>query len=144
MSWALSFSPKSGYLNVLARNVFGAPGPLLDIYGLPGMIFRGLGNLPVSNATFAEFAGVMQTAVLDRPVVDRTGLPGRYDFTLTWTADDSQFAQMGVRVPPPSGDPNAPPGLFTAIQEQLGLRLEPTTAPVGALIIDRVEKPSEN
>jgi uncharacterized protein (TIGR03435 family) len=112
--------------------------------GLPGMIFRGLGNLPVSNATFAEFANVMQTAVLDRPVVDRTGLPGRYDFTLTWTADDSQFAQMGVRVPPPSGDPNAPPGLFTAIQEQLGLRLESTNAPVEALIIDRVEKPSDN
>jgi uncharacterized protein (TIGR03435 family) len=112
--------------------------------GLPGMIFRGLGNLPVSNATFSEFANVMQTAVLDRPVVDRTGLPGRYDFTLTWTADDSQFAQRGVRVPPPSGDANAPPGLFTAIQEQLGLRLEPTNAPVDALIIDRVEKPSEN
>jgi len=112
--------------------------------GLPGMIFRGLGNLPVSNATFAEFAGVMQTAVLDRPVVDRTGLPGKYDFTLNWTADDSQFAQMGVRVPPPSGAPDAPPGLFTAIQEQLGLRLESTNAPVGALIIERVEKPSEN
>lgn len=112
--------------------------------GLPGMIFRGLGNLPVSNATFAEFAGVMQTAVMDRPVVDRTGLPGRYDFTLNWTADESQFAAMGVRVPPPSGDPNAPPGLFTAIQEQLGLRLDSITAPAEVLVIERVEKPSEN
>ena len=112
--------------------------------GLPGMLFRGLGNLPVSNATFADFVSVMQSAVLDRPVVDRTGLPGRYDFTLNWTADESQFAAMGVRVPPPSGDPNAPPGLFTAIQEQLGLRLESTNAPVGVLMVDRVEKPSEN
>jgi uncharacterized protein (TIGR03435 family) len=86
----------------------------------------------------------MQTAVLDRPVVDRTGLPGRYDFTLTWTPDESQFRGLGVRVPPPSGDPNAPPGLFTAVQEQLGLKFESTSAPVDVLVIDRAEKPSEN
>jgi uncharacterized protein (TIGR03435 family) len=112
--------------------------------GLPSLLFRGLGVLPAVNASMADFAGVMQTAVLDRPVVDRTGLPGRYDFTLTWTADESQFAALGVRVPPPSGDPNAPPGLFTAIQEQLGLKLESTNAPVSVLVVDRVEKPSEN
>jgi uncharacterized protein (TIGR03435 family) len=82
--------------------------------------------------------------VLDRPVVDRTALTGRFDFNLTWTPDDSQFREMGVRVPAPSNDPNAPPGLFTAIQEQLGLRLESTKAPVDVLVIDRVERPSEN
>lgn len=112
--------------------------------GLPNMLFRRLGELPVVNATMAEFAALMQYAVLDRPVVDRTGLPGRYDFTLTWTPDESQFAALGVRVPPPSGDPNAPPGLFTAIQEQAGLRFEPTTAPVTVLVIDAVQKPGEN
>ena len=112
--------------------------------GLPGLLFRGLGVLPASNATIADLAGVMQTAVLDRPVVDRTGLPGRYDFTLRWTPDESQFAGLGVQVPPPSNDPNAPPGLFTAIQEQLGLKLDATRAPVEVLVIDRVEKPSEN
>jgi uncharacterized protein (TIGR03435 family) len=112
--------------------------------GLPSLLFRGLGVLPASNATMADLAGVMQTAVLDRPVVDRTGLPGRYDFTLTWTPDESQFGGLGVRVPPPSGDANAAPGLFTAIQEQLGLKIESTRAPVEVLVIDRVEKPSEN
>jgi uncharacterized protein (TIGR03435 family) len=81
-------------------------------------------------------------AVLDRPVVDQTGLPGRFDFSLVWTPDESQFGGMGGRVPPPAGD--APPGLFTAIQEQLGLRLESTKSPVEVLVVDRVEKPSEN
>jgi uncharacterized protein (TIGR03435 family) len=112
--------------------------------GLPSLLFKGLGVLPAMNATMADLAGVMQTAVLDRPVVDKTGLPGRYDFTLTWTPDESQFSGLGVRVPAPSGDPNAPPGLFTALQEQLGLKLDSTKAPVEVLVVDRVDKPSDN
>lgn len=112
--------------------------------GLPGMLFRGLGNLPVTNATIAEFAGVMQSAVLDRPVVDRTGLTGRWDFVIRWTPDESQFGGMGVRVPPPTDDPNAPPGIFTAFTDQLGLKLDPTRAPVDVVVVDTVEKPSEN
>ena len=91
-----------------------------------------------------DFAGLMQTAVLDRPVVDQTGLSGRFDFTLTWTPDESQFGGLGVKVPPPTDDPAAPPGLFTAIQEQVGLKLESTRAPVEVFVVDRVEKPSEN
>jgi len=112
--------------------------------GLPGLLFRGLGVLPVTNATMADFAGVMQLAVLDRPVVDKTGLQGRWDFTLTWTPDETQFASFGVRIPSPSGDPNAPPVLFTAVQEQLGLKFDSVRAPVEVLVIDRVERPSEN
>ncbi|MBM3779561.1 MAG: TIGR03435 family protein [Acidimicrobiia bacterium] len=108
------------------------------------MLFRGLGVLPPINVTMADFASVMQTAVLDRPVVDRTRLSGRLDFTLTWTPDESQFRGMSVRVPPPTDDPNAPPNLFTAVQEQLGLRFESTNAPVEVPVIDRVERPSEN
>jgi uncharacterized protein (TIGR03435 family) len=111
--------------------------------GLPNLLFRGLGNLPGSNATIADLAGVMQTAVLDRPVLDKTGLQGRYDFTLLWTPDETQFTQMGVRVPPPSPDATAP-GLFTAFQEQLGLKIESTKAPVDVLVIDRIDRPSEN
>jgi len=111
--------------------------------GLPSLLFRGLGNLPGSNATVADLANVMQSAVLDRPVVDKTGLQGRYDFTLQWTPDETQFNQMGVRVPPPSPDATAPV-LFTAFQEQLGLKLESTKAPVEVLVIDRIERPSEN
>jgi uncharacterized protein (TIGR03435 family) len=112
--------------------------------GLPGLLFRGLGVLPATNATMADLAGVMQTAVLDRPVVDRTALAGRYDFTLRWTPDESQFSGLGVPVPAPSNDPNAPPGLFTAIQEQLGLKLDATRAPVEVLVVDAVARPSEN
>ena len=112
--------------------------------GLPNLLFRGLGNLPVSNATLAEFAGVMQSAVMDRPVVDKTGLTGRWDFAIRWTPDESQFGGLGVRVPPPTDDPNAPPGIFTAFTDQLGLKLDPSRAPVDVLVIDKVEKPSEN
>ena len=112
--------------------------------GLPGLFFKGLGTLPGMNATMGDLASVMQTAVLDRPVIDRSGLQGRWDFTLRWTPDETQFQGMGVRVPPPSNDPDAPPVLFTAFQEQLGLKLESTRGPVEVLVVDRIEKPSEN
>ena len=112
--------------------------------GLPGLIFRGLGVLPVTNATMGDFAGVLQSAVLDRPVVDKTGLTGKWDFQIRWTPDESQFGGLGVRVPPPTDDPNAPPGIFTAFTDQLGLKLDPTRAPVDVVVIDKVEKPSEN
>ncbi|WP_263350147.1 TIGR03435 family protein [Acidicapsa acidisoli] len=115
-----------------------------DPNGLPSMFFRGLGNLPAANATMQDFAGLLQSAVLDKPVVDQTGLTGRFDFTLNWTPDESQFVGLGVKVPPPSDKPDAPPGLFTAVQEQLGLKLEATKAPVDVIVIDKVEKPSAN
>jgi uncharacterized protein (TIGR03435 family) len=113
-----------------------------DPNGLPGLFFTGLGNLHVTNANMADFTNLMQSAVLDRPVVDQTGLEGRFDFELNWTPDDSQFQSFGVRIPPP-GD-NAPPPLYTAIQEQIGLKLDATKAPADVLVIDHVEKPSEN
>ena len=115
-----------------------------DPNGLPGLLFRGLGDLIVSNANMADFAGLMQEAVLDRPVLDQTGLNGRFDFTLKWTPDDSQFGGMGAKIPPPTDSATAPPGLYTAIQEQIGLKLDATKAPAEVLVIDHVEKPSEN
>ena len=70
---------------------------------------------------------------------------GSYDFTLNWTPDESQFAGMGVKVPPPAADnAAAPPDLFTAIEEQMGLKLVATKAMVDILVIDHVEKPSAN
>ena len=74
----------------------------------------------MQNATMVDFAGLMQTAVLDQPVVDQTSLPGKWNFLLKWTPDESQFGGMGVKVPPPSDAADAPPPLFTAIQEQIG------------------------
>ena len=111
---------------------------------LPGLFFRGLGNLPARNATMGEFAGLLQSAVLDKPVVDQTGLAGRFDFTLKWTPDEFQFSGLGIKPAAPADNADAPPDLFTAMQQQLGLKLESTKAPADVLVIDHVEKPSEN
>jgi uncharacterized protein (TIGR03435 family) len=113
--------------------------------GLPGLFFQGgLGKLNVRNALMTDFTGLMQSAVLDRPVLDQTGLEGRWDFTLNWTPDESQFKGMGVTIPPPTESADAPPNLYTAIQEQIGLKLEATRAPADVMVIDHVEKPSAN
>lgn len=112
--------------------------------GLPALFFRQLGVLTVANATMDEFAGLMQSAVLDRPVVNETNLQGKWDFLLKWTPDESQFQGMGVKVPPPSDAANAPPPLFTAIQEQIGLKLKAGKSPVPVLVIDHVAPPSPN
>ena len=88
--------------------------------------------LTVRNSTIADFAKGMQDDFLDRPVVDRTGLKDRYDFELKWTPDEYR-----------THGPNDP-ALFTAIQEQLGLKLVPAKAPVRVMVIDDIETPSEN
>ena len=111
--------------------------------GPPGIGFKAPGVMVVANDTMGEVAGGLQNNVMDRPVIDRTGLQGRFDFTLSWTPDESQFRGMGLQIPPPPADAKLP-GLFTAIQEQLGLRLESVNAPVEVIVIDRVERPSEN
>ena len=97
-------------------------------------------TLPARNVNMGDFASLLQRAVLDRPVVDKTGLTGRYDFDLTWAPDASQF---GGEVPVAPADASSPP-LFTAIREQLGLRLEATKGPVEVLVIDSVERASPN
>jgi len=79
----------------------------------------------------ATFAQTLSDQV-ERAVLDRTGLAGFYEFTLTWTPDEARTAD------------DAAPSLFTAIQEQLGLKLESTRGPVEVVVIDHVEKPDEN
>jgi uncharacterized protein (TIGR03435 family) len=115
-----------------------------DSGSLPGLFFRGLGVLTVRNATMEDFCHLMQSAVLDRPVVDQTALTGRYNFLLKWTPDESQFGGLGVKVPPPSDAADAPPPLYTAIVEQIGLKLEAGKAPVRVLVVDHVDHPSAN
>jgi uncharacterized protein (TIGR03435 family) len=97
--------------------------------------------LPARNATMAQLAGMLQRAVLDRPVVDKTGLPSKYDFDLEWTPDDSQF---GGNLPPVLPQNAVKPDLFAALEQQLGLRLESSRAAIDAIVIDSVQKPSEN
>jgi uncharacterized protein (TIGR03435 family) len=106
----------------------------------PGVVYPQRLVLPARNATIRDLASLLQRAILDRPVVDKTGLSGRYDFDLEWAPDETQF---GGDVPKASDDaPSAP--LFSAIQEQLGLKLVATRGPVDALIIDKAERPSAN
>jgi uncharacterized protein (TIGR03435 family) len=115
-----------------------------DPNGLPGLFFTQLGVLNVRNATMTDFSQLMQSAVLDRPVVNSTALAGKYDFQLKWTPDESQFGGMGIKVPPPSEAADAPPPLFTALQEQLGLKMDVEKTPVQVYVLDHVEKPSAN
>jgi len=110
---------------------------------IPNLVFKA-GNWPVRNSTMEEFAGVMQ-AHLDRPVLDQTGLRGRFDFQLQWSPDDTPSTS-----PRGPGEPTKPneradslPDLFTTIQQQLGLKLESTKGQVDVLVIDKVAKPSE-
>ncbi len=115
--------------------------------GLPGFGGGGAGGMRVVNATMTEFGHVLQANILDRPVVDQTGLgTARWDFLLRWTPDPSQAPPGAPR--PPAAAPNengdAPPDLFLAVQQQLGLKLETTKAPVDILVIDKAEKPSAN
>ena len=112
-----------------------APGSL-SVAGIGPGLFYGV------NATTTDFATALQGAAMDRPVVDQTGLTGRWDFRLEWTPDPSQFGGRALPVGP--SDANRPTALFTAIQEQLGLKLESKRTLVDVLVIDRVEKPSEN
>jgi uncharacterized protein (TIGR03435 family) len=89
----------------------------------------------------AQFASMLQRAVLERPVLGKTGLVGRYDFDLEWTPDETQF---GGQLPPIKPENSGKPDLFAALQQQLGLRLESSKGPVDVIVIDHVERPSEN
>ena len=95
------------------------------------------------NAPLSQVTAVLQNS-MDKPVVDQSGLSGRYDFTVTFTPDPAQAALIGGPPPPAADNPDAAPDLFTAFQQQLGLKLESTKAPVDVMVIDKVEKPSEN
>jgi uncharacterized protein (TIGR03435 family) len=113
-----------------------------DGFSVPFRPVPGGFTLPIRNARMSDFTGfALQGGVLDRPVLDQTGIEGRYDFTLTWAPLGTEF---GGGVPPPQPTDNPPPGLFTAIQEQLGLKLDAVKAPADVMVIDKAEKPSAN
>lgn len=113
---------------------------------LPGIGFRptagGL-TMNVMNGSMVTFAAVLQMVVLDRPVVDQTGITGKFDFNVTFMPDDSQFNGRPMRLPA-SDSVEAAPNLFDAVQQQLGLKLTAEKTAVDVLVIDHVEKPSAN
>jgi len=132
----------------------GAPKTPASAAGGPGRGGRGMriqrGEINAANVTAAMIADQL-SRVVGRNVVDQTGLTGNYDFKLRYTPEMMQG-------PPPAGAPDgakaaeaesappsdAAPSIFVAVQEQLGLKLEPQKGPVDIYVIDRVERPSEN
>ena len=101
-----------------------------------------------SGTTISDFAATMLTNRLDRPVLDQTGLTGMYDLRLEFAMDREMPSGAGAAraesgataaAPPPAG-----PSIFTALQEQLGLKLSSGKGPVEVLVIDHIERPSEN
>jgi uncharacterized protein (TIGR03435 family) len=108
-------------------------GPAQSSQARPRCGFRlGNGALSGEGATMARLAS--ELSFVDRQVIDRTGLAGAFDIDLEWTPDS----------PGAAPSPDAGPSIFTAIQEQLGLRLEPATAPLDIIVIDSAERPTEN
>jgi bla regulator protein BlaR1 len=105
-----------------------------QVASAPEGINAGCGQMIGTRTSMANLA-VKLSRQLDRPVLDRTGLSGKYDFRLDWTPDTGPCST--------SSSPDSP-SLFTALQEELGLKLESTKGPVEVLVIDQVEKPSEN
>jgi len=113
--------------------------------------FRGIDITPslklrvaATGVTLDRYA-LMLSMALDRPVIDKTGIAGVFDIDLQSAVEGTRMAQFL----PPDGNlrpvPSEPaPSIFTAIQDQLGLKLEATKAPVEVLVIDHAEKPSEN
>jgi uncharacterized protein (TIGR03435 family) len=127
----------------------GIKGPDGHPAGGAGMMRMGPGQLTGQGLPMESLAHLLSEQV-GRNIVDQTGLKGKYDFTLQWAPDQRPAGMlMGPEGPKPATD-NAPPpdtsgpSIFTAIQEQLGLKLESTKGPVEIIVIDHVEQPSEN
>jgi uncharacterized protein (TIGR03435 family) len=102
---------------------------------LSGGSGHGIGSqqyMKFTNESMADFAQTMQLMV-DKPVVDQTNLSGRYDFTLLWTPDLLR-----------STEPDPAPALFTAVQEQLGLKLSATRTLTDVFVIDAATQPTQN
>jgi uncharacterized protein (TIGR03435 family) len=107
---------------------------------LIGVVYPGKIEVPAKSVTMNDFVAMLQRATLDRPTVNKTGLEGKYDFTLDWAPDETQYGGEIAKAP---DDAPVPP-LFTAMQEQLGLKLTATHGMVSAMVVDTANKPVEN
>jgi uncharacterized protein (TIGR03435 family) len=124
----------TGYVLVVATG-----GPKMKLAADPsGGVRGGANGRIIGKRTMPQFAEML-SGILRRPVRNETGLSGIYEFTLEWLPD-ATFNQPDAPAP---ANPNAP-SLFTAIQEQMGLRLESRRIPMEVLVIESAERPSEN
>ncbi|SPE43122.1 conserved hypothetical protein [Candidatus Sulfopaludibacter sp. SbA3] len=128
------------YLLTVARS-----GPKVKPVTVPGdqqgLADKGPGHVQGFAATMAMLSHRLATA-LETAVLDKTELTGMYDFVLDWTPDAGAASPSGLE--PVQMAASAGPTLFTALQEQLGLRLEAAKGPVGVVVIDQVNRPSAN
>jgi uncharacterized protein (TIGR03435 family) len=114
---------------------------------LPGMGFgRTDGGvlLRVNNGTLDDLTDFLQSSVLDKPVVNHTDIPGRFDIGIKFMPDDSEFKGHPPKVPEETATTETAPNLFDAIEQQLGLKLSAEKADVDVIAIDHVDKPSPN
>jgi uncharacterized protein (TIGR03435 family) len=127
-------------------------GPPPGKMGRGGMMSMGRGHLAAAKMSLSGLADNL-SRTLARPVLDMTGLAGRYDFTLDWTPDDNERGTAGLPAGMSKGEgggdvhPDSVTGatLFTALQEQLGLKLDPRKAPVELIVVDHLERaPTDN
>jgi uncharacterized protein (TIGR03435 family) len=114
-----------------------------------GTIFLGRGNLQAASMNVTMIVQSLSSLV-GRVIVDKTGLTGLYDVKLQWTPGPTQGGVAVVAGPGPAGleaplpvDSNGP-SIFTALQEQLELKLDSAKGPVDVIVIDSIQKPSEN
>jgi len=105
--------------------------------------FVSRGHIEGDGVTMSGLASYLQT-LLGQVVQDQTGLVANYDFSLNWTPDEGQAGKPGAGAAPRNPDDDSAASIFTALQEQLGLKLESSKGPVDNLAIEHVEKPSEN
>ena len=105
-----------------------------------GGVRMSMGMISANECTISYFLSMLSRQ-LGRTILDRTGLTSNYDFTLRWNPDNGTSAASN---PPEGSQADALPSIFTALQEQLGLKLESTKAPASVLVVDHLEKPSEN
>jgi uncharacterized protein (TIGR03435 family) len=123
-------------------------GPKLASHtGTEEQLLPGYGSLAVKKGGMRALVELLSRQ-LGRVVIDRTGLKGEYDYALEWTPEPGQGGPESIGLPP---DPQrAPPiatngpSIFTALQEQLGLRLVSQKGPVEFIVIDRAERASGN
>ena len=132
----------------LTEHVQEAPGANVQ----PGTIRVAIGRARGSQIELAPLITFLSTT-MGRPIQNETGLNGKYDFDLKWTSDESTpYGPFGDIFPGPlAAEAERPlpefrdgPNIFTALQEQLGLKLDSSKGPVEMIVVDHVEKPSEN
>jgi bla regulator protein blaR1 len=132
------------YALVIGKNgarLTGAAAPDSETRG--SGIRAGCGQMTGTRATMANLAFAL-TRQMGRPVMDRTGLGGRYDFQVEWAPDTGCAGPPAAPGSDAQPDVTDRPSIFTALQERLGLKLEAVKGPVEVVVIDRVERPAAN